>query len=109
MSLIKVTLASLSPDNLVLNQLPIVNLTYCLQEASSYEADGDYYIFKNIRYAEPPNGTRRWTYPVRPTSISGVQDGSYGGICPQPPATGCPSNPKPDTLVLFLSSRSNCR
>lgn len=44
-----------------------------------------YYNFSNIRYAAPPTGELRFAAPQEPirNRSAGVQDGSYGRICPQ--------------------------
>lgn len=58
-------------------QLPIVDLSYVLQQATSYNATGDYYTFSNIRFAQAPVGPLRFKAPQPPlTDRSVVQDGS---------------------------------
>lgn len=48
-----------------------------------------YYNFSNIRYAAPPLGNLRFRAPSPPLDNRsiGVQDGTYGNICPQAYAT----------------------
>ncbi|WP_295705262.1 carboxylesterase family protein [uncultured Brevundimonas sp.] len=47
--------------------------------------------FKNIPYAAPPTGERRWRPPSEPMSWQGERDAtSYGAICIQAPAPGDP-------------------
>ena len=46
------------------------------------------YVFKNIRFAAPPTGNLRWAKPAPPGQQDGVQDGSYGPVCIQVPASG---------------------
>lgn len=43
-----------------------------------------YYNFSNIRYAAPPLGSLRFSAPAPPLNnrSAGVQEGSYGNICP---------------------------
>lgn len=53
-------------------------LTVVLQET------GGYYSFKNIRYAEPPVGERRFKASTKVvTHARGINDGSFGFKCPQ--------------------------
>ncbi|WP_255568070.1 carboxylesterase/lipase family protein [Brevundimonas sp. PAMC22021] len=55
------------------------------------EASGDVLAFKNIPYAAPPTGERRWRPPVEPSSWQGERDATtYGAICIQAPAPGDP-------------------
>jgi len=45
---------------------------------------GNYYNFSNIRYAEPPLGSLRFTAPVSPRSRNRtIDNGSIARICPQ--------------------------
>lgn len=66
---------------------PVIDLTYALhaaQVATSLDSR-TYYNFSNIRYAAPPVDALRFQLPQDPTDnrTAGVQDGSYGKICPQ--------------------------
>ena len=81
---------------------PIVDLGYAIQQASlsivsinllvpgyvltPHESNqsNSYYNFSNIRYAAPPLGNLRFAAPAPPLQnrSAGVQDGSYGKICP---------------------------
>ncbi|KAI3398014.1 hypothetical protein diail_9991 [Diaporthe ilicicola] len=66
---------------------PVVDLDYALyapQVAISPDAR-TYYNFSNIRYAAPPVGSLRFQLPQDPVNnrSAGVQDGTYGKICPQ--------------------------
>lgn len=66
---------------------PLVDLTYALhaaQIATSPDAR-TYYNFSNIRYAAPPVDALRFQLPEDPINnrSAGVQDGTYGKICPQ--------------------------
>ncbi|KAG9684700.1 carboxylesterase family protein-like protein, partial [Aureobasidium melanogenum] len=64
--------------------LPIVDLGYARQQASSYNSSGGYYNFSNIRYAAPPIGDLRFSAPQAPTvNRTHVQIGSVARICPQ--------------------------
>ena len=85
--------------------LPIVDLGYQLQQASSFNVSfflsltstlpepskltnvqqaGGFYNFSNIRYAAPPVGNLRFAPPQTPTTNrSKVDNGSTGRICPQ--------------------------
>ncbi|KAL1303153.1 hypothetical protein AAFC00_006582 [Neodothiora populina] len=63
--------------------LPIVDLGYELHQGS-YEAEGRYYNFSNIRYAAPPVGELRFAKPQPPAvNRSVVQTGDQGRICAQ--------------------------
>ena len=61
-------------------QLCFVHMLTCSQSNQS----NVYYNFSNIRYAAPPLGNLRFSAPVAPINnrSAGVQDGSYGNICP---------------------------
>ncbi|KAH8800638.1 Alpha/Beta hydrolase protein [Xylogone sp. PMI_703] len=65
--------------------LPIVDLGYAIHQASLVNASNRYYNFSNIRYAAPPLGDLRFAAPLPPlyNRSAGIQDGSYGNICPQ--------------------------
>ncbi|KAL8836944.1 MAG: hypothetical protein Q9170_002705 [Blastenia crenularia] len=65
--------------------LPTLTLPYATYRAARYEANGDLYVFKNIRFAASPTGSLRWASPSPPSPESGTQDGSYGPICIQAP------------------------
>ncbi|KAL8645980.1 MAG: hypothetical protein Q9226_007059 [Calogaya cf. arnoldii] len=67
---------------------PTLTLPYATYRAASYNPNGDIYTFKNIRFAAPPTGDRRWARPAPPLQESGIQDGSYGPICKQAPLKG---------------------
>ncbi|KAF8246312.1 alpha/beta-hydrolase [Wilcoxina mikolae CBS 423.85] len=67
------------------NDLPTLTLPYATYKAYSYDVTGDYYTFKNIRFAAPPTGQRRWAKPEPPLNEPGVQDGSVGYQCMQAP------------------------
>lgn len=66
---------------------PIIDLTYALHAAqvASSPDSRTYYNFSNIRYAAPPVDALRFQLPQDPVDnrTAGVQDGSYGKICPQ--------------------------
>lgn len=48
--------------------------------------DGDVRVFKNIPYALPPVGERRWRPPAPPAPWSGTRDAAaFGPRCVQPP------------------------
>jgi carboxylesterase type B len=38
----------------------MVSLYYSTIEANSYNATGDFYVYKNVRYAAPPVGSLRF-------------------------------------------------
>lgn len=65
--------------------LPTVDLGYNIQQASAYNASGDFYNFTNIRFAAPPTGNLRFAAPAAPkTDRSQVfNGGSLPIICPQ--------------------------
>ncbi|RDW77798.1 hypothetical protein BP6252_05851 [Coleophoma cylindrospora] len=66
---------------------PIVDLGYATHQASLSISNQSnvYYNFSNIRYAAPPVGNLRFeaTQPPLNNRSAGIQDGSYGNICPQ--------------------------
>ncbi|KAL8951799.1 MAG: hypothetical protein Q9222_002248 [Ikaeria aurantiellina] len=68
--------------------LPTLTLPYATYRAASYNTNGDYYVFKNIRFAAPPTVSLRWAPPAAPSPESTVQDGSYGPTCIQAPIQG---------------------
>lgn len=66
---------------------PVVDLDYALyapQIATSPD-ERTYFNFSNIRYAAPPVDSLRFQLPQDPVNnrSAGVQDGTYGKICPQ--------------------------
>ncbi|KAF8541687.1 Carboxylesterase [Trichophaea hybrida] len=80
------------------NDLPILTLPYAIYTAYSYDVTGldpkrvegtpethtaDYYTFKNIGFAAPPTGQRRWAKTEPPLNELGIQDGSVGYQCMQ--------------------------
>ncbi|KAL8719749.1 MAG: hypothetical protein Q9181_008026, partial [Wetmoreana brouardii] len=79
---------SLQFDKKQAGALPTITLPYATYRAARYNPNGDFYVFKNIRYAAPPVGDLRWAKPAAPAQQSGVQDGSYGPICIQAPIRG---------------------
>lgn len=64
-----------------------VDLEYALHspQITTSPDSRTYYNFSNIRYAAPPTGTLRFQLPQDPVNnrSAGVQDGSYGKMCPQ--------------------------
>lgn len=66
---------------------PVVDLPYALYAPKSVVSPDSrlYYNFSNIRYAAPPVDALRFQLPQDPPDNRsvGVQDGSYGRICPQ--------------------------
>lgn len=65
----------------------IVDLEYALHspQITTSPDSQTYYNFSNIRYAAPPTGSLRFQLPQDPVNnrSAGVQDGSYGKMCPQ--------------------------
>lgn len=65
----------------------VVDLTYALHSAQVVSSPDSrtYYNFSNIRYAAPPTDALRFQLPADPIDnrSAGVQDGTYGKICPQ--------------------------
>ncbi|PWW76636.1 alpha/beta-hydrolase [Tuber magnatum] len=57
------------------SSLPIVDLGYVKQQATSYNQTYDFYHFRNIRYAAPPLGDLRFRKPQPPLNQSGIQNG----------------------------------
>ncbi|KAK9479238.1 Carboxylesterase [Lipomyces japonicus] len=66
-------------------QMPVVDLGYAKYRATYYDEKNDFYMFKNIRYAAPPTGARRFQAPQDPLpqQSAGVLDGSEGWMCYQ--------------------------
>lgn len=66
---------------------PVVDLPYALYAPKSVVSPDSrtYYNFSNIRYASSPIDALRFQLPRDPPDnrSAGVQDGSYGKICPQ--------------------------
>ncbi|POS78183.1 carboxylesterase [Diaporthe helianthi] len=66
---------------------PIVDLGYAFHtpQLTTSPDERTYYNFSNIRYAAPPVGSLRFQLPRDPIDnrSAGVQDGTYGKICPQ--------------------------
>lgn len=64
---------------------PVVDLGYALHRATISSENSSYLAFPNLRYAAPPLGTLRFSAPHPPLDNRsiGIQDGSYGRICPQ--------------------------
>ncbi|KAK3381333.1 Alpha/Beta hydrolase protein [Podospora didyma] len=63
--------------------LPILTLPYGSYRATSYRASSDVYVFRNIRFAQPPVGNLRWAKPAPPVKNDTLHDGSYGPKCVQ--------------------------
>ncbi|KAJ5753795.1 Carboxylesterase type B [Penicillium nucicola] len=65
--------------------LPIVELGYQRHQAISFNSTGHYYLFNNIRYAEPPLGSLRFGLPVSPLNQTRdiVNGTGLANICPQ--------------------------
>ncbi|KAI0125019.1 Alpha/Beta hydrolase protein [Xylariales sp. AK1849] len=66
---------------------PVVDLSYGIYAAQITTSPDTraYYNFSNIRYAAPPVGNLRFKAPEPPVNnrSAGIQDGTYGKICPQ--------------------------
>ncbi|KAL2852228.1 Alpha/Beta hydrolase protein [Aspergillus pseudodeflectus] len=75
---------------------PILKLPYGSWQATKYDEKADVYTFRNIRYAAPPTGSRRFAKPEPPLTMSRLQDGSWGPSCipvaPPTPTGTAPSN-----------------
>jgi hypothetical protein len=63
--------------------LPSINLPYGTFQARRYDKTNDLYVFKNIRFAQPPTGTLRWAKPAPPIVNATLQKGEYGPACLQ--------------------------
>jgi cholinesterase len=71
------------------------------------KSTGDYYNFSNIRYAEPPLGRLRFTYPVPPKGRDPiVNNGSVARICPQAYPAGSPLNERYNTYYSLTGETS---
>ncbi|CAZ86417.1 unnamed protein product [Tuber melanosporum] len=70
------------------SSLPIVDLGYVKQQATSYNKTYDFYHFRNIRYAAPPLGNLRFRKPQPPLPQTGIQNGDIPllkSVCHQNP------------------------
>lgn len=66
------------------SSLPVVDLGYERQQATSFNQTGDFYNFANIRYAAPPTGDLRFRAPQKPQrNRAEVQTGLTDRICAQ--------------------------
>ncbi|KAI9710447.1 MAG: hypothetical protein M1812_007415 [Candelaria pacifica] len=63
--------------------LPVVDLGYTWQRASSYESDEKLFVFNNIRFGEPPVGDLRFAAPVEAQQNLTIQSGLDERICIQ--------------------------
>lgn len=67
--------------------IPVQDLVYGIYAAQVVLSPDErtYYNFSNVRYAAPPVGNLRFKAPQDPVNnrSAGIQDGSYGKICPQ--------------------------
>ncbi|KAL8897721.1 MAG: hypothetical protein Q9207_007073 [Kuettlingeria erythrocarpa] len=63
--------------------LPVVDLGYTAQQATSFNDDGRYYAFSNIRYGQPPTGSLRFAAPVAAKEDRTVQRGDMERRCYQ--------------------------
>jgi hypothetical protein len=61
-----------SPDN---PDLPVIDLGYVKQQATSYNETYGFHIFRNVRYAAPPLGDLRFRKPQPPLSQDAIQNG----------------------------------
>jgi carboxylesterase type B len=61
--------------------LPTVQLVYSTVQANSYNATGDFYVYKNVRFAAPPVGSLRFQQPQQPLLETSVNNGTVGGNC----------------------------
>lgn len=78
-----IILSALGFAGLSVSCISQVTLPYATYEATHNETYG-FYKYKNIRFADPPNGTLRFKNPVAPSTVeTEVQDGSYGQTCYQ--------------------------
>ena len=94
--------------------LPIINLGYVKQQATSYNSTYDFYHFSNTRYAAPPLIDLKFRKPQGPLPQDGIQNGDIPFLksaCVQtsPPAFGLPGTPPgsdlgvEDCLVSLLT------
>ncbi|KAE8452254.1 hypothetical protein EG329_000954 [Mollisiaceae sp. DMI_Dod_QoI] len=89
----------------------VVDLGYALHQATISTENPCYFRFPNIRYAAPPLGGLRFSTPELPLDnrSAGIQNGSYGKICPQGTArwanktlANAPPGPTESEDCLFL-------
>jgi len=96
------------------SSLPIIDLGYVKQQATSYNSTYHFYHFSNIRYAAPPLGDLRFRKPQAPLPQDGIQNGDIPfakSACVQtfPPVFGLPGIPPgsdfgvEDCLVSLLT------
>ncbi|KAG9239279.1 prolyl oligopeptidase-like protein [Amylocarpus encephaloides] len=74
---------AVAAPNKVRPHLPIVDLGYAVHQAT-INTTGNYYNFSNIRYAQPPVGTLRFSAPISPIGRNQtINNGQQNAICPQ--------------------------
>ncbi|KAI9703738.1 MAG: hypothetical protein M1836_007508 [Candelina mexicana] len=81
--LLTILLSSHAQSTSDAKDLPIVDLGYTQQQASSFNSSGGYYNFTNIRYGEPPVGDLRFAAPVAAKENRTVQHGGQERECIQ--------------------------
>ncbi|KAK9461485.1 Alpha/Beta hydrolase protein [Lipomyces oligophaga] len=64
-------------------EFPIIDFGYIKYRATSYRRHGHYFTFKDVRYAAPPTGTRRFQRPQPPFPNGQIQNGGAGFQCHQ--------------------------
>jgi hypothetical protein len=57
------------------SSLPVIDLGYVKQQATSYNETYDFHVFRNVRYAAPPLGDLRFRKPQPPLTQYTVQNG----------------------------------
>ncbi|WVQ73866.1 hypothetical protein IAR50_003447 [Cryptococcus sp. DSM 104548] len=79
------TAAIIAPRNTTTSSsdFPQVALNYSTVQAyeTGTTSAGNYYVFKNIRYAAPPVGDLRWAAPQDPVQETAVNNGTTGNTC----------------------------
>lgn len=61
--------------------MPTVTLEYSTLQAAIYNETGDFYVYKNVRFAAPPVGNLRFQPPQPPLQETTVNNGSVAGNC----------------------------
>jgi hypothetical protein len=72
---------AINPISVLAQSLPSVELYYSTIQANSYNATGDFYVYKNVRFAAPPVGSLRFQKPQPPLTETTINDGAIGGNC----------------------------
>ena len=67
--------------HVVMAQMPTVTLEYATIQAAVYNETGDFYVYKNVRFAAPPVGNLRFQPRQPPLVETEANNGSAAGNC----------------------------